>query len=948
MEIGNVIQSAGQVAVSAQPSDTQQVGEKKTVTGSNLVMQKDFQVNLNEGLKTKLVDFANLLQNREQLIKSLPENIQKAVVELLQQMSSDIELPQGLSSLITGQKNIAEELKNMSHLLDFAAVLNKDENVDVKAFVEKVIENGTDQLSKPPAQSAKELLQLAKQLSTTSTVPQSDFKQAVEEYLQAKLPENVQNLSQNGQKIVDQLTKLLGKNMPVQLQQFAQENNLPKLPGVWSTLKVVDALTFKDIQPKTLQAAADLLRQIAQEMSPEKTTMSGPLEQFVKNMPAEGGTNKSGIVAQLEQFVKSLPAEVSSKAAVVTQLEQFVKSLPAEGGSNKGGVVPQLEQFVKSLPAGVNSKAAVITQLEQFVKSLPAEVGSNKGGVVPQLEQFVKSLPAEVSSKAAVVSQLEQFVKSLPAEVGSNKGGVAPQLEQFVKSLPAEVSSKSAVVAQLEQFVKSLPVEGGSNKGGVVPQLEQFVKSLPAEVNSKAAVITQLEQFVKRLPAEGGSNKGGVVPQLEQFVKSLPAEVSSKAAVVTQLEQFVKTLPAEGGSNKGGVVPQLEQFVKSLPAEVSSKAAVVSQLEQFVKSLPTEGGNNKGGTVPQLEQFVKNLPSEVGGKIGVVSELEQFIKALPAEAGSKVTATAQLEQFLRTLPPEISKALQQVLKQGNIPTNLRELADTFSNAAVLNEHMTSEQQTFSMNLVGKFVGKAPSMPAETNNILTQLAAKFSDTATTLEQIKVIVTQLKTELFAGDPKLLEEGQDSLQQLTKLFEENIPRALQEGATKHNLTELPKIWVLLKALGTDQWQNNEQQNLQKSAALVKELAQSIYKSTGATGEKQIEHSILSFSVPLQVATGIYYPAHIHVYHQQEQNENSNQSTERKFETWLRVCVDTENIGMVDSVFRLYGENKLDVRVTFPSSIAADEFYQDIPNIRKNIENNNLNLTEIMVNKI
>lgn len=63
--------------MSAQPSDTQQVGEKKTVTGSNLVMQKDFQVNLNEGLKTKLVDFANLLQNREQLIKSLPENIHR-------------------------------------------------------------------------------------------------------------------------------------------------------------------------------------------------------------------------------------------------------------------------------------------------------------------------------------------------------------------------------------------------------------------------------------------------------------------------------------------------------------------------------------------------------------------------------------------------------------------------------------------------------------------------------------------------------------------------------------------------------------------------------------------------------------------------------------------------------------------------------------------------------
>lgn len=622
VEIGNVSQPAGQVAVNVQPNANQAIDEKKVPTDAALSMQKDFEVKLDEGLKAKLADFTALLQNREQLIKALPENIRKAVMELLQQASSNVELSQGLSSLLTGQKNIAEQLKGMSNLLEFAAALQEKGNGDLKAFVQKVIENVTGQLTKNPEQPAKELLQLAKQLSLANPVLQGDFKQGTEEYLQAKLPETMQQLSENDQKNINQLTKLLAKEMPATLQQLAQKNNLPELPGIWSALKAVEASPFKDVQPKTLQAAADLLRQIAQEMSTGNTTDAG-----------------------------------------------------------------------------------------------------------------------------------------------------------------------------------------------------------------------------------------------------------------------------------------------------------------------------------ELEQFIKNLPTEVSGKAAVGSPLEQLVKKLPAEANAKAATNVQLEQFLKTLPPEISKALQQVLKQANLPVNLRALADTFSNAAVLNEHMTSDQQSFTIKLAESFAAKSPSMPAETSGVLTQLAAKFSDASSTLEQIKLLIKQLKTEFAATDPKILEPGQDSLEQLTKLLDKQIPPALQEAAAKHKLEELPKMWALLKGMEAEQWQKVDQQTLQKSASLVKELAQSIYKSPAATGEKQAEHSILSFSVPLQVAAGVYYPAHIHIYHE-EKNEESGQSPERQFETWLRICVDTENIGMVDAVFRLYDENQLDVRVTFPSTAAAEEFSQDLPNIRKSLDENNLSVTEIMIN--
>ncbi len=712
MEIGKVSQPIEQITATTQPTSDQLVGEKNQATENRGVGQKDFQVNLQDGLKGKLAEFAKTLQNQQQLIESLPEDVRKAVVELLQQMASDAELPQGLENLLKGQKNIADQLKNMGNILVFTTALQSDEHSDIREFLQKVLANVAGQSEIVPETSAKELLQLAKQLAVNTSVAQGITKQGLEQVLKQTLPEELGQLSSQEQKIVTELTKTFGKDMPPGLQQLAQQNKIPELPGVWATLKAAEAWQFKNVQPKTLQAAAELLTELSQEM----------------------------------------PSNLATK----------------------GTVVSQLQEFVKNLPGTITSKAAVVTELEMFAKNLSPEVG-NKG---------------------AIIGELEKFIKTLPTEIG--------------------------------------------NKGVVSSQLEQFIKNMPAEIINKATMLTQLEQLVK----------------------SLPPELSNKAAAVTQMEEFIKT-----------------------------------------------------------------LPSEVGNKVAVATQLEQFIK---------------------TLPPEIGKALQHALRQGNISENLQKLADVFTNAAVLNKDATAELQKFLGKVAENLTVKSPSLPTDNSNVLGNLAKQFTDPTTTSAQLKNLIQQLKTELFANDPTLLAKEKQVLDKLTKLFEQNIPPALQEGALKHKLTELPKFWVLLKALGTEQWQNNGLDNLQKSAGIVKELAHSVYKSTGLAGEKQAEHNVLSFSVPLQVGEGIYYPAHIHIYHQNNKSKDGEQQEkQRQFETWIRVCVETQHIGTVDSVFRLYGDDKLDVRVAFPSNNIAEEFAQELPEIRKNLKEAKLSLTDIMITK-
>lgn len=622
MEVGKVSQNHGQIVENTELGNIQEISGNEVSSG-NQVGQRDFQVNLDATLKTKLMDLAKSLANREQLIQSLPENIKAAVQQLLQDLSSTTDLSQGMETVLNSQKNIAEKLNNLGNLLELAADLHTDEHNNVQVFLKEIAEILKDQSDVSPEQSANELLQLAKQIAA---LPQGEVKQAIETFLQqlspesmkqlneneknivlqlaqtltsssvlstddlkrvAKqllqlvMPEDMQRLNEDGKKLLAQVVKLLGQNMPSELQQLVVDSNMLELPQSWAVLKAIDAQPYKDIKPTTLKQASETLEQLYHEL---KTS------------------------------------------------------------------------------------------------------------------------------------------------------------------------------------------------------------------------------------------------------------------------------------------------------------------------------SDKAGVIAKLQQFIKNMPTEIG------------------------------------------KAVEQAIKQ-RIPDSLLTLAETFNTAAGINEEASSDVQSFISKLAEKFTSKVPSVAVDTANLLSQLAKQVSGNNFAADQLKALVKLIQTQLVAGDLSLSKNEQPTLEQLAKVLEQNMPQALQDVANKNKIPELPKIWALLRALGADQWQNAESQHLQKTASVVKELAQSVYKSTTSATEKQVDHSVLSFSVPLYFADGTNYPAHIHIYHQQKNNEN--QLVKRKFETWMRVSVDTQNIGIVDSVFRLYEDDKLDVRVIFPDSSAISEFTKSIPDIRKSINDTKLSLGNIMINK-
>ena len=65
--------------------------------------------------------------------------------------------------------------------------------------------------------------------------------------------------------------------------------------------------------------------------------------------------------------------------------------------------------------------------------------------------------------------------------------------------------------------------------------------------------------------------------------------------------------------------------------------------------------------------------------------------------------------------------------------------------------------------------------------------------------------------------------------------------------------------------------------------------------------------------------YPTYLSVY---DENEPDPETGENRKETWLRICVLTDNIGAAELVFRIYNQTELDLRFYFSRRDIAEEF--------------------------
>lgn len=102
------------------------------------------------------------------------------------------------------------------------------------------------------------------------------------------------------------------------------------------------------------------------------------------------------------------------------------------------------------------------------------------------------------------------------------------------------------------------------------------------------------------------------------------------------------------------------------------------------------------------------------------------------------------------------------------------------------------------------------------------------------------------------------------------------------------------------------------------------------------------LAMAVPLFFADGRAYPAYIHVSQDRERTGGDAAAIR---ETWLRLCVATDNLGLADMVFHLHSRQQLSIRVSFSDREAVEEFRRALPALREELADSPLTLADIIV---
>ena len=194
-------------------------------------------------------------------------------------------------------------------------------------------------------------------------------------------------------------------------------------------------------------------------------------------------------------------------------------------------------------------------------------------------------------------------------------------------------------------------------------------------------------------------------------------------------------------------------------------------------------------------------------------------------------------------------------------------------------------------------------------------------------------------------LSEKDARELQALLQLCEKNVPASVLQSAQQKGLEDLPRLWAFMQLCDLAMIKERDGKSLKRAGKSLSDFASmmknSLLPENGRTPEG---HRSMSFMTPLYMSEDMQkpYPAYIHVYDEDKKDENGGPS---KKETWIRVCLLTENIGAVDVSFRMYEETNLDVRIYFSERENLDEFRDYMDEFRASFDDKPLTLMSVKV---
>ena len=236
-------------------------------------------------------------------------------------------------------------------------------------------------------------------------------------------------------------------------------------------------------------------------------------------------------------------------------------------------------------------------------------------------------------------------------------------------------------------------------------------------------------------------------------------------------------------------------------------------------------------------------------------------------------------------------------------------------------------------------------PTSVASRIGQFELLLSSLGTRPEAMSTLLTLLPELVSATEKKMpvKTEGKATAA-VHDTLARSAPKWLQTMADRTGKPELLDFWVACKMADLAPWAKLSAAERQEAAVVLKELS-TTYEQPNVF--KTTSEDVSSRGLILQMALyapeqGKTYPALIQIFEEKRERGNGNPPEQ---EVWVRVSLETDNIGGVDLSFRLQDKKYLSIFSRFADSEAASAFRTAMPDIRKEFAGTSLELKKIAV---
>ena len=659
---------------------------------------------------------------------------------------------------------------------------------------------------------------------------------------------------------------------------------------------------------------ADVLAKISGRQQTNVQQMPAELKEVIQNMMRQSFS----IETTLGQGLGSTAASQRFSTDQLTTLARMLNQLGTmaeEGGS------PQVSDDLAALLTGLKS-------------ALAKESG---GTFEPIMLTKAAFQLLDTGNAELLPKELQTFLTQLNAQgtaVGTSGGAGSTslsflnQLVQLLMPRDAEAAPQPMTTNTNSQgeSAQTPPSSTGGQEARASSSAQNAIPAMPEEGQPEQ----QMPRAQTGMTATDTLTKENASPALRQ-AGTTPQENVGKAATEMPQQNAGKTMPdAPSPSNNSSA-----QNAQSASNEAGSAQKTMSN------EAPQTGTHAERGQNTAPPTGSANTPMQTGKEPTNAMPRQGDPAATPenkpsTDVSTRASTNTETQTQSARSAPQAEATVQTARPKTGAETELANAAKSPSQAAA--QMKSPEIQS----AIPRFFTQTMENTPQTMNVLRNLAQSLLQN----ENLNPKETLLLQNFVSGRGQTLSEGDaKQLQQLIQLTQQNIPGTVRQAALEQQMLDLPRLWAFMQMADIVKTRRMTAEQYKRAGRDVAALALTMRNALeGENAAPQPGQRSMNFVMPLFMGAS-EYPAYIHVYDETKKDEETDLV---KKETWLRICVLTDNIGTVELINRIYEENHVDMRLYFSDADAAWEFRNALDSIRETADSTSLIIEGIQIGAI